>query len=741
MVDTPPPTAGPCDDDERTPVHRARLNLDDTVTLKGQDLSDEECAELDRKERRINLELRRMERSAKSLRLQREGIMSEKFARRMSDKKPMFSKREPTGSRADVDDGPTGQDASTDESDEDDDEAEEEAVHDSLIDSERSRGKKGQRAVRQTSSIKRVTTRKYKKLMIPKEYDGTSLLSLFLIQFESCADYNNWDRCDKAAYLRNSLKGSAAHILEDGNGVNASYRGLVERLKNRYGTEGQAPLFKMQLKSRKRGKNEPLATLYHDIRRLSIQAYPGLTLAQLDPFAVESFISALGDRELELRVRDKEPDSLDKAFQITMTAEANAKIYDSSDARGGDDDDRKCKRDNADHARVVQAVDKDKSKGPSEVSAEKLCSLLETWLKAGIGPPGVPPATMMYMPQYNDVQPQMMTQTAEVSSQPQYYDNRGGPGTGSPNYKRNDQGPNQRGYRQPGSDRPPPTCWNCGVLGHYSRTCTQTRKEGPSPTNSPVNSGTVSHIVIGRIGGTSGPVYLDASIRGKPVLCLVDTGCEKSVIPRSIVAGEPLESPKYKLFAANKSEISAYGEVDVKLRFGSLDVPSHFIVSESVEGIILGIDWIRVNVDKWSFASDCITVWGRPFILRHADHERKYCVNNNCATIRGEACKRKCTGTVTDEDVTQSSEGSTAESDVNDDDVPANNGEPQLASRVVDNKADAISIDEVLSGNDAAREPQLANETDDRKSDVDLIEEALLIEDVDGVPQLVLENN
>src|SRR6266568_3341146 len=403
MVDTPPPTVGPCDDDERTPVHRTRLNLDDTVTLKGPDLSDGEGGELDRKEQRITLELRRLERSAKSLRLQREGIMSEKFARRMSDKKPMFSKRESTGSRADVDDGPKGQDASTDESDEDDDEVEEEAVHDSLIDTKRSQGEKGSSAVRQTSSNTRVTTRKFKKLMMPKEYDGTSLLSLFLTQFESCADYNDWDRRDKAAYLRNSLKGNAAHILEDGSGANASYRELVERLKNRYGTEGQMSLFKMQLKSRKRGKNEPLSSLYHDVRRLSIQAYPGLTLAQLDPFAVESFISALGDRELELRVRDKEPDSLDKAFQITMTAEANAKIYDSSDARSGDGDDRKRRGNNMDHARVVQAANKDKGKDASNANAEKLCGLLELRLKGGNVTPGTPPVSLMFGSQYSDV--------------------------------------------------------------------------------------------------------------------------------------------------------------------------------------------------------------------------------------------------------------------------------------------------------------------------------------------------
>src|SRR6266496_2735803 len=419
MVDTPPPTVGPCDDDERTPVHRAKLDVDDTVTLNGPDLSDGEGAELDRKERRITLELRRIERSAKSLRLQREGIMSEKFARRLSDKKPMFSHREPTGSRADVDDGPKGRDASTDESDEDDDEVEEEAVHDSLIDTERSQGKKGSSAVRQTSSNTRVTTRKFKKLMMPKEYDGTSLLSLFLTQFESCADYNDWDRRDKAAYLRNSLKGNAAHILEDGSGANASYKELVERLKNRYGTEGQMSLFKMQLKSRKRGKNEPLASLYHDVRRLSIQAYPGLTLAQLDPFAIESFISALGDRELELRVRDKEPESLDKAFQVTMTAEANAKIYEGGDQRNHDDEDHRRNRrypekDNVDRVRVVQAAEK--VAGAAQV--DKLCELLETLLKRNYAPPLVPPL-MTYEQAYGEPQPQSVMSTADTIPQPQ----------------------------------------------------------------------------------------------------------------------------------------------------------------------------------------------------------------------------------------------------------------------------------------------------------------------------------
>ncbi len=322
-MDTPPPTM-------------KRFSLGDTEVRFRHDAEKDERERLEEMNQRISSEIEELERSAQSLRVQRDGIMSEGFAARRN-KKPVFFEREPKGGERDVSDEPRRQGASADDSG-DDDEVDEKVVRNTLTATERSRDRDTSSAVSHTNSSTRVTTRKFRKLMMPKDYDGTSLLSLFLTQFDSCADYNEWDNRDKAAYLRNSLKGNAAHILEDGSGTNASYKELVERLKNRYGTEGQVSLFKMQLKSRRRGKNEPLPSLYHDIRRLSILAYPGLTLTQLDPFATESFISALGDRDLELRVRDKDPDSLDHAFQLTMTAEANAKIYDSSDQRGYEDD-------------------------------------------------------------------------------------------------------------------------------------------------------------------------------------------------------------------------------------------------------------------------------------------------------------------------------------------------------------------------------------------------------------------
>jgi len=92
---------------------------------------------------------------------------------------------------------------------------------------------------------------------------------------DTCAKYNGWDIEDKASHLRVSLKGNAAYIIDDENLEGASYQKLIKRLQSRFGTEGQSSLYRSQMPTRKRGKEEPLQTLYHDINRMAGLAYPG----------------------------------------------------------------------------------------------------------------------------------------------------------------------------------------------------------------------------------------------------------------------------------------------------------------------------------------------------------------------------------------------------------------------------------------------------------------------------------
>jgi len=80
------------------------------------------------------------------------------------------------------------------------------------------------------------------------------------------------------------------------------------------------------MRTRKRGKKEPLQTLNHDINRMAGLAYPGKSSVHQELAAIDAFIDALGDSNKRMRVREKEPKSLDHALHIALLAEANTEV-------------------------------------------------------------------------------------------------------------------------------------------------------------------------------------------------------------------------------------------------------------------------------------------------------------------------------------------------------------------------------------------------------------------------------
>jgi len=55
----------------------------------------------------------------------------------------------------------------------------------------------------------------HRKALLPERYDGTTSLTIFLTQLESCAKYNEWSTEDKATHLRVNLKENASYIIDD----------------------------------------------------------------------------------------------------------------------------------------------------------------------------------------------------------------------------------------------------------------------------------------------------------------------------------------------------------------------------------------------------------------------------------------------------------------------------------------------------------------------------------------------
>ena len=116
------------------------------------------------------------------------------------------------------------------------------------------------------------------------------------------------------------MTGEANHLLRDLDG-SATYEEVVNRLRQRYGSLDQMEACRLALKSRRRKPGETLQHLMKDIRRLFLQAYPGPSCSLSEILARDAFVNALQDRDLIIKVMEREPTSLDQAFKIAERME------------------------------------------------------------------------------------------------------------------------------------------------------------------------------------------------------------------------------------------------------------------------------------------------------------------------------------------------------------------------------------------------------------------------------------
>ena len=137
-------------------------------------------------------------------------------------------------------------------------------------------------------------------------FETTTCVESYLAKFEVIAGYNDWSEKDKTAQLKLALKGASAQLLwNKGTKTELIFDNLVRTLKIRFGSEGQSERYRMELISRKRGKNERIPALHGDILRLTTLAYPGQKGVINDINAMNAFLSAIDDKEFELRIRKK----------------------------------------------------------------------------------------------------------------------------------------------------------------------------------------------------------------------------------------------------------------------------------------------------------------------------------------------------------------------------------------------------------------------------------------------------
>ena len=409
--------------------------------------------------------------------------------------------------------------------------------------------------------------------MKPGKFDGTGSLESFLAQFDVCARYNKWTGSDKVDFLRCSLDKAATQLLWDfGAQKDVTYEELVERLRQRYGVEGQAETYRAQLYYRRQRAEETLSDLLHDIRRLVVLAYPVPANETTEIVARDAFIEAIRDRDLSLKVREREPKTIDDAYRVALRLAAYQQASDLEDRRRPTNRVRGTQGDNV-NAQLQSQLDSFFSaqrKWQQEMEG-RICRQLEELRSSSRTNPSVQP---------------IIADPPAVAS------------------------------RNSASDV---VCFNCGRRGHIARRCRQPRQFHPrADAAQPPAAGMEGETVVNHTTRekstvvTSNAIYIRGTIGGRSQTCLIDTGSEVSLVPFSAVEGVPLLPSTRILLAANSTQIRVLGELDIPITFWrGFSVSTRFLVSDQIFEPMLGMDWLRQHRCRLGFGTGALFVGRR----------------------------------------------------------------------------------------------------------------------------------
>jgi len=111
-------------------------------------------------------------------------------------------------------------------------------------------------------------------------------------------------------------------------------------------------------------------------------------------------------------------------------------------------------------------------------------------------------------------------------------------------------------------------------------------------------------------------VYVDARFENKPIRCLLDSGCDRSVIGKQFVQSVKLNPPEYELFAASKTQLPVDGDTSICFIIDGRLLTTNVSVSPAVDELLLGSDWLVENGCKWDFAAGTVHI-GDQLIKTH----------------------------------------------------------------------------------------------------------------------------
>ena len=153
-------------------------------------------------------------------------------------------------------------------------------------------------------------------IITPDTYTGDDDWEQYISHFEDCAELGNWTEKEKVLTLAAKLKGQARVFytslpIRD----KRSYRSLLARLEQRFGSARQQSRWISRLQARVRRPGESIAALGDDLLLMAQKAYISLDANAQEMLALQQFYKAVS-LEMRCRIMDKDCTSISEAVDV-----------------------------------------------------------------------------------------------------------------------------------------------------------------------------------------------------------------------------------------------------------------------------------------------------------------------------------------------------------------------------------------------------------------------------------------
>jgi len=159
-------------------------------------------------------------------------------------------------------------------------------------------------------------------------------------------------------------------------------------------------------------------------------------------------------------------------------------------------------------------------------------------------------------------------------------------------------------------------CWHCGLPGHLKRNCPGLNPNIPGQYPSLLPQNQMSSRGSNNVQDQAN-VYVEMRLSGRSVPCLVDSGCELTLVPKDLIKGfknmEVRPSTQH-VWAANNTPISIEGEVQLLFFLEGRCLWTTAVVSEDVEEVVLGINWLEQYGCVLDFRNGNLRIDGQPAV-------------------------------------------------------------------------------------------------------------------------------